>query len=127
MRKTVTTLMVSTILIAQPVMAIGLGSIGDLAKTVMKGRSVLKKGEQKCGSSLALNPSEKLTVESALAAVRKAIPLSEFTALDSAAETEAANDAKSVTFCDETKKKKKGLLGKIGKAGKSILAGKIGL
>lgn len=120
-------ILVSAVLTAQPVAAIGLGDLGDLAKTVMKGSSVLKKGEQKCGSSLALTSPEKLTVESAVAAVRKLLPSSEFTALESAAETDANNQAKAVTFCDETKKKKPGLLGKIGKAGKSILKGRLGL
>lgn len=60
MREAGFVLVISATLIARPVAAIGLGNIGDLAKTVVKGRSALKKGEQKCGSSLALNASEKI-------------------------------------------------------------------
>jgi hypothetical protein len=102
--------------------AYGLG-LGDLAAVVLKGSSVLKKGEQKCGSTLALSSTENLILTEARSAVFKSIPAATFTKLDSDAEASADTSAQSKTFCPETKKKKKGLLSGIKKAGKSILAG----
>jgi hypothetical protein len=123
MRKSISAIVVSAALVATPVAALGLG---DLAKVVLGGKSVLKKGAQKCGSSLALTPSDNLTIDTAMMAVKKFLPATQFTALDTAAEADAANQAKAVTFCDETKVKKPGILGSIGKAGKSILKGGLG-
>jgi hypothetical protein len=120
MRNLALAFVVSCGLIAAPAAAVGLG---DLAKVVLKGGSVLKKGEAKCGSSLKLSSAENLIISEARAAVFKTLPAAQFTALDADAEAEADTSAQSPTFCNETKKKKKGLLGKIKGAGKSILKG----
>jgi len=107
---------------AQPVLAVGLG---DLAKVVLGGKSVLKKAEQKCGSSLALTGSERTTLETAVLAARNALDRNRFLALDKTAEAEAARQSQSATFCPETKKKKKGILGAIGKAGKALIKARV--
>jgi antitoxin component of RelBE/YafQ-DinJ toxin-antitoxin module len=103
---------------ATPATALG---IGDLAKVVLGGNSVLKKGEQKCGTSLGLTKDDSLAMTFARSAVEQALPISQFTALDKAAEAEATSAATAPTFCNETKKKKSGLMKSITKAGKSIL------
>jgi hypothetical protein len=103
-----------------PAQALGLG---DLAGVVLKGNSVLKKSEQKCGTSAKLTSAENLIVSQARNAVFKSIPAAEFTQLDASAEASADASAQSSTFCPETKTKKKGILSGIKKAGKAILAG----
>ncbi len=123
MRKLFSAVVITAALVAQPVAAVGLG---DLAKVILNGNSVLKKGATTCGSSLALSSSDLSTMDIARLAAQKVLPKTQFMALETAAEADAAAQAKSVTFCDETKAKKPGLLGKIGKAGKSILKGKLG-
>jgi hypothetical protein len=120
MRKSSFILAAATVALAVPASALGLG---DLAKVVLKGGSVLKKGEQKCGSSLKLTSAENQILAEARDAVFRTLPAAEFTRLDSEAEGQADTEAQSKTFCPETKKKKRGLLGKIKKAGKSILGG----
>jgi hypothetical protein len=103
--------------VAAPAYAVGLG---DLAKVVLGGGSVLKKGQQTCGSSLALSSQDSLTVMLAREAAKKALPALDFQSLDAASEADAAKAAQSPNFCNETKKKKPGLLSKIGKAGKAL-------
>jgi hypothetical protein len=93
-----------------PANAVGLA---DLAKVVLGGKSVLKKAETKCGAPAAVE------------AARKALPQSQFLALDSASETAATKASTSTTFCPETATKKKGLLQKIGGAGKKLIGAKI--
>jgi antitoxin component of RelBE/YafQ-DinJ toxin-antitoxin module len=107
-----------TLILATPAAALG---IGDLAKVVLGGNSVLKKGEQKCGTSLGLTKDDSLAMTFARSAVEQALPISQFAALDKAAEADAANASTTPTFCNETKKKKSGLMKSITKAGKSIL------
>ena len=103
-----------------PAHAVGLG---DLAKVVLGGGSILKKGKAKCGSALGLTSADELKLTFARAAAERALPISEFLAIDKASNAEADKAAESTTFCPETKAKKKGLLSKIGKAAKG-LAGK---
>ncbi len=105
---------------ATPAHALGLD---DLAKVVLKGNSVLKKGDEKCGKSATLTSAESLLLSEARNAVFKSIPAAEFTRLDAEAEASADTASQSSTFCPETKKKKKGLLSSVKKAGKSILLG----
>jgi hypothetical protein len=107
-------------ILSTPVLAIGLGSIGGLAKTILGGKSVLKKAEKKCGSSLALTNGDNTTIDLAVAAVRRALPETQFLALDQTAQSAADAKAESSTFCPETKAKKKGILGSIGRAGKAL-------
>jgi hypothetical protein len=110
-------------LVAVPAAAVGLG---DLAKVVLGGKSVLKKADATCGT-----PANKLTAQDnsvldvAVAAARKALPQAKFLALDAASDTAATTAAASPTFCPETAVKKKGMLGKIGSAGKKLLGAKI--
>jgi antitoxin component of RelBE/YafQ-DinJ toxin-antitoxin module len=106
------------LMITTPAAALGLG---DLAKVVLGGNSVLKKGEQKCGSSLGLTKDDSLAMTFARAAVERSLPISQFSALDKSAEADATSAANAPTFCNETKKKKSGMMKAITKAGKSIL------
>lgn len=105
-------------LVVTPAAALGLG---DLAKVVLGGNSVLKKGEQKCGTSLGLTKDDSLAMTFARAAVERSLPISQFTALDKSTEAEATSASTAPTFCNETKKKKSGMMKAITKAGKSIL------
>jgi antitoxin component of RelBE/YafQ-DinJ toxin-antitoxin module len=101
-----------------PARAVGLD---DLAKVVLGGGSVLKKGQEKCGSTLGLTQNDSLAITFARAAAERALPISQFTQLDQAAEADALKQAETPTFCPETKQKKSGLMKAIKKAGKSIL------
>jgi hypothetical protein len=105
-----------------PANAVGLA---DLAKVVLGGKSVLKKAETKCGAPAALSLQENSAISLAVEAARKALPQSQFLALDSASETAATKASTSTTFCPETATKKKGLLQKIGGAGKKLIGAKI--
>ncbi len=108
--------------IAAPAQAVG---IGDLAKVILGGDKVLKKAQSTCGSSLALTSEESLALTFARAAAEKALPISQFTALDTQAQASADQQAQSGTFCNETKAKKPGLMSKIKKAGKSIIKARV--
>ena len=114
--------------IAAPAAALG---IGDLAKVVLGGSSVLKKGEEKCGTSLGLTKDDSLAITLARGAVEKALPISDFVSLDKAAEADATKSSTAPTFCNETKAKKPGMMKAIAKAGKAIFKsgalGKLGL
>jgi antitoxin component of RelBE/YafQ-DinJ toxin-antitoxin module len=105
-------------LAATPAAALG---IGDLAKVVLGNSSVLKKGEEKCGSSLGLTKNDSLAMTLARSAVEQSLPISQFLALDKATQVDATTSANAPTFCNETKKKKSGLMKAMSKAGKSIL------
>jgi antitoxin component of RelBE/YafQ-DinJ toxin-antitoxin module len=105
-------------LIATPAVALG---IGDLAKVVLGNSSVLKKGEEKCGTSLGLTKNDSLAMTFARSAVEQSLPISQFLALDKASQVDAATTSATPTFCNETKKKKSGLMKAMTKAGKSIL------
>lgn len=118
MKRTGLAIAAAAIMISTPVQALG---IGDLAKVVLGGSSVLKKGEEKCGASLGLTRNDSLAITLARSAVEQALPLSQLTSLDNEAKAEAAASANNPTFCAETKKKKSGLMKSISKAGKSIL------
>jgi antitoxin component of RelBE/YafQ-DinJ toxin-antitoxin module len=132
MRKTSLRIRVTAVtlglVISVPAAALG---IGDLAKVVLGGSSVLKKGEEKCGTSLGLTKDDSLAITLARGAVEKALPISEFVSLDKAAEADATKSATTPTFCNETKAKKPGLMKSITKAGKAIFKsgalGKLGL
>jgi antitoxin component of RelBE/YafQ-DinJ toxin-antitoxin module len=110
------------VVVAAPASALG---IDDLAKVVLGGGSVLKKGQEKCGSALGLTQNDNLAITFARAAAERALPISQFSVLDQAAEASAAKDAEASTFCPETKKKKSGLMKAIKKAGQSILMKKV--
>jgi antitoxin component of RelBE/YafQ-DinJ toxin-antitoxin module len=105
-------------LLATPAAALG---IGDLAKVVLGNSSVLKKGEEKCGTSLGLTKNDSLAMTFARSAVEQSLPISQFLALDKASQVDAATTSVAPTFCNETKKKKSGLMKAMTKAGKSIL------
>jgi hypothetical protein len=109
---------------AAPLLAVGLG---DLAKVVLNNGSILTKGQQKCGNALGLSPLDLLKISSARSVVQKALPLSEFASLDQAGSAAAETASQSPTFCQDTKVKKKGLLGKIADAAKGLAGRKIGL
>ncbi len=108
----------AAVLAAAPAHAVGLG---DLAKVVLGGSSVLKKGAEKCGTSLGLTQKDDLALTFARSAAEQALPLSEFTALDTATKAEADTSATSPTFCADTAKKKTGIISKVKKAGQDLL------
>jgi hypothetical protein len=108
----------AAVLAASPANAVGLG---DLAKVVLGGSSVLKKGAEKCGSSLGLSQKDDLALTFARSAAEQALPLSEFTALDTATKTEADTSATNPAFCSDTAKKKTGIMSKVKKAGQDLL------
>ncbi len=110
---------VALTLASVPAYALGMG---DLAKVILGNSSVLKKADQKCGSSMALSQQETSIIDVARAAAAKALPATQFTQLASSADTQATTAAQSATFCQETQPKKKGLLSKIGSAGKKLIA-----
>jgi hypothetical protein len=101
-----------------PAQALG---VGDLAKTVLGGSSVLKKGEEKCGQSIGMTKNDSLAITYARGAVEKVLPISQFVALDQAAATDATTAAQSDSFCKDTAAKKPSMMKSIIKAGKSIL------
>jgi hypothetical protein len=121
MRKLAIAAIALTALVTAPAMAIGLD---DLAKTILGGNSVLKKSEEKCGDKAKLTKSENSILSSAVSAVRQSISPDQFTAFDQIARANAETESTGSEFCPETKKKKKGLLSKIGKAAKGILKAK---
>jgi hypothetical protein len=110
--------------VAGPASAVGLG---DLAKVVLGGGSILKKGTQTCGSKLTLTSQEDIAIALARSTVQKSLPATQFLALDQVSKVEADTAATSPTFCADTAKKKKGILGSIGKAAKSMAKARIGL
>jgi hypothetical protein len=101
--------------------------LGDLAKVILGGGSILKKGTQKCGSSLTLSPQEDLALSFARSQAKKSLPLAQFTALDQVSNAEANKAAEAPTFCADTVKRKKGLLGSIGGAAKKLAKARMGL
>jgi hypothetical protein len=109
---------VSLIALTQPAAAVGLG---DLAKVVLGGGSVLKKAEQACGPAQKLTTGDSLALTFARAAAEQALPLSQFALLDQSAEDEATTASQSTGFCKETKAKKPSLMKKIKAAGKALL------
>ncbi len=117
MRKSILIVSALSIAVSAPVHALGLG---DLAKVVLGGNSVLKKGETKCGASLGLTNQDSLTMKIAESAAKKVLSPVEYLALNTASEQQAASASQSKTFCTETKAKKPGLLKSIAKAGKKL-------
>jgi hypothetical protein len=110
-------------IVSAPAAAVGLG---DLAKVVLGGKSVLKKADATCTTPAAkLSLKENSIIDAAVEAARKALPQSQFLALESSSDTAATAASSSPTFCPETAKKKKSVLGKIGSAGKKLLGAKI--
>jgi hypothetical protein len=110
--------------LAAPALAVGLG---DLAKVVLGGGSILSTGQQKCGTTGALTPLEQMQLTAARSAAQKAIPLAQFLSLDQSSNAAAATASQSPTFCNDTQKQKKGLLSKIAKAAKGLAGAKLGL
>jgi hypothetical protein len=113
----VTAIAVTTIAVTTPALALG---VGDLAKAVLGNGSILKQGQQTCGSSLSLSLKDTLMMAAAKEAVRKALPATQFSTLESATQADAAKAAQSPGFCNQTVKKKPSLLEKIGNAGKLL-------
>jgi hypothetical protein len=118
MRKSIMFVAAALTLVAVPASAIGLD---DLIKSVLGGKSILKRAETKCGQEAKLTDADNSTINLAMVAVQKAVSPQKFSALDNVARAEADTQSQTETFCPETKKKKKGILSKIGKAGKAIL------
>jgi hypothetical protein len=121
MRKSIMFVAAALTLVAVPASAIGLD---DLIKSVLGGKSILKRAETKCGQEAKLTDADNSTINLAMVAVQKAVSPQKFSALDNVARAEADTQSQTETFCPETKKKKKGILSKIGKAGKAILKSK---
>jgi hypothetical protein len=90
------------------------------AKLVLDGYALLKKSEQSCAAA-ALRKSDQLALTYARAAAEQALTISQFQAIDQAAVASAAAQAESRGFCQETKRKKSGLMSRIKKGGKALV------
>jgi hypothetical protein len=112
----------ASVIAAVPAQAVGLG---DLAKVILGGKSVLKKAEDKCGTKSSLTATERAILDSAVEAARSSLTAAQFESLNNTSRAEAETASTSPEFCKETPKKKKGLLSKIGKAGKKIIGAKV--
>ena len=111
--------------VATPALAMNLGNLGGLAKTVLGGSSVLKTGQAKCGSQLQLADDESLALTVARAAAQRALPVSQFTILDRQANASATKQAQQPGFCAQTAKKKSPLLDAIKKAGQKLITARV--
>lgn len=99
----------------------------DLAKVLLGNGKVLKTAEQKCGTTGKLSMTETLTIDNAIAAVERKLAPQVFSSISTVSQADADTASQTATFCPETKKKKKGLLSKIGKAARQVVLGGIGL
>lgn len=103
-------------LAGMPASAVDIGTTLEAAKLVLKGRKLLKAGESKCGSSLALAPQEDLLLSLAKSRVKKALPLNQYLALDQAVSRETDTASKAPDFCAKTREAKPSILDEVKQA-----------
>lgn len=94
--------------------------LDDWAKTVVMKSAVLKQAEQSCGVSNKLTNRQSLTLTYGRAAVEQSVPISQLTALDEAATSEATAAARGDSFCVATRTKTTAMVAEIRKAGQAI-------
>ncbi len=95
----------------------------NVAKVVLNNRAVLNKGAAQCPGQVTLQPKDNLLMTAARAAVQKALPVTQFTGLETAANTAANRSAAAPEFCQTTAAKKPGLLGGIADAARKMGVG----
>jgi dienelactone hydrolase len=105
-----------------PAHAIGLG---DLAKVVLGNGATVQKAAEKCPAKIMLTSQDSLTMQIARAAAEQALPQAQFLALDTVATTQATTQAATPGFCNQTAKKKNGLLEAIKKAGQQLVTRRV--
>ena len=113
------------LVLATPALALNLGNLGGLAKTILGGSSVLTTGQAKCGSQLQLAEHESLALTVARAAAQRALPTSQFTLLDTQASASAARQAQQPGFCAQTARRKTPLLDAIKRAGEKLVTARV--
>jgi antitoxin component of RelBE/YafQ-DinJ toxin-antitoxin module len=110
-------------MVSIPAHALGLG---DLAKVVLGNGATVQKAADTCPTNkFALTSTDSLTMQIARAAAEKALPQAQFLALDTAATTQATTQAAAPAFCNQTAKKKNGLLDAIKKAGQQLITARV--
>jgi hypothetical protein len=122
-RKLTVTGVAMAAMVSFPAQALGLG---DLAKVVLGNGATVQKAAEICPTNkFALTSQDSLTMQIARAAAEKALPQSQFLALDTAASTQATTQAATPGFCNTTAKKKSGLLDAIKKAGQQLITARV--
>jgi antitoxin component of RelBE/YafQ-DinJ toxin-antitoxin module len=115
-------LVVTLAMTSVPAHALGLG---DLAKVVLGNGATVQKAAETCPTKVSLTSQDSLTMQIARAAAERALPSSQFLALDTAATTQATTQAATPGFCNQTAKKKNGLLDAIKKAGQQLVTRRV--
>lgn len=105
-----------------PAHALGLG---DLAKVVLGNGATVQKAAENCPTKVSLTTQDSLTMQIARAAAERALPAEQFLALDTAASKQATTQAAAPAFCNQTAKKKNGLLDAIKKAGQQLITARV--
>lgn len=100
-------------------------NVGDLAKTVLGNGATVQKAAEKCPNKVTLTSQDSLTMQLARQAAEQLLPAPEFLALDSAATARATTQAASPGFCNQTAKKKNGLLDAIKRAGQQLITRRV--
>ena len=105
-----------------PAYALG---VGDLAKVVLGNGATVQKAAETCPTKVSLTSQDSLTMMVARQAAEKILPATEFLALDTAATTQATTQAATPGFCNQTAKKKNGLLDAIKRAGQQLITRRV--
>jgi hypothetical protein len=100
-------------------------SVGDLAKTVLGNGATVQKAAETCPNKVTLTSQDSLTMQLARQAAEKILPAPQFLALDNAANTNATTQAATPGFCNQTAKKKNGLLDAIKRAGQQLITRRV--
>lgn len=100
-------------------------SVGDLAKTVLGNGATVQKAAENCPNKVTLTSQDSLTMQIARQAAEKLLPAPQFLALDTAATAKAETQATTPGFCNQTAKKKNGLLDAIKRAGQQLITRRV--
>jgi hypothetical protein len=100
-------------------------NIGDLAKTVLGNGATVQKAAENCPKKVTLTSQDSLTMQIARQAAEQLLPEAQFLALDAAATTQATTQAAKPGFCNQTAKKKNGLLDAIKRAGQQLITRRV--
>ena len=105
-----------------PAQALG---VGDLAKVVLGNGATVQKAAETCPKKVSLTSQDSLTMMIARQAAEKILPATEFLALDTAATTQATTQSATPGFCNQTARKKNGLLEAIKRAGQQLITRRV--
>lgn len=100
-------------------------SVGDLAKTVLGNGATVQKAAETCPNKVTLTSQDSLTMQLARQAAEQLLPAPQFLALDTAATNKATTQAATPGFCNQTAKKKNGLLDAIKRAGQQLITRRV--